>query len=279
MVNSNPSLLRRAVHYLLPYTLPRWRIVRVAAVALLAGAGFELLKPWPLKFVFDYLLMEPASLPAWAIPIVGDSRNWLLLAVCASILLLAGLSGLAAYFHEYHLKRLGEEVAFDLRVGLFGHIQRLSLAFHDSRKTGDMITRVTGDTAAVKELMSSSLLQITTALLTLVGMLAIIVYMDWQLAIVGLVTVPLLWPVVFWFRRRIEHAARNLRSREVEVTSVTQETMSSIRMVKAFGREDYQQQQLCLESSKRVRAGLVAAKLEARYVLAVDIIGARGPGG
>src|SRR3972149_1734149 len=112
MVNSNQFLLRRAVHYLLPYTLPRWRIVVVAAVALLAGAGFELLKPWPLKFVFDYLLMEKASLPAWAIPIVGDSRNWLLLAVCASILLFAGLAWFAASFHENHFKRPGEGGAF-----------------------------------------------------------------------------------------------------------------------------------------------------------------------
>jgi ABC-type multidrug transport system fused ATPase/permease subunit len=248
----------------------------VAAATLVAGSAFDLLKPWPLKFVFDYLLKDQPVLPDWLVPPVGDTRTWSLAGICLVILAVWSLSSLASFLREYLLSRLGEEVAFELRVTVFGHIQRLSLAFHDSRRLGDMMMRVTGDTNSVRELVTGSLLQTGTAVCTVAGMLAIMLCMDWQLAMVGLVTVPILCPVVWRFRKQMEEASKTKRQREVEVSSVTQETMSSLRLVKAFGREEHQQQQFKRESSASVEAGLEAARLEAKYTWAVDVIGSLG---
>ena len=115
-----------------------------------------------------------------------------------------------------------------------------------------------------------------TALLTLLGMLIVMFAMHWQLALVGLVTIPILAPTVWFFRRRIERAARQRRQLESEVTSVTQETMSTIRLVKAMGREAHQQQAFGRESSESAQVGLEEARLEAGYVRMVDFIAALG---
>ncbi len=268
------SVVRRGLRHLAPFVLPRWTMLLVAAIALVTGTAFELLKPWPLKFVFDYLLKGLSFLPDWMVPPGTRSATAMLIVVCGLILALAVLSSTAAYFREYLLARVGEEVAFDLRVALFGHIQRLSLRFHDSRRLGDVITRVTGDIGAVRELATSALLQSVTALLTLLGMLIVMFAMDWQLALVAVCTIPVLCPVVWYYRGRIERASRQRRQREVEVASVTQETMSSIRLVRAFGREAHQQREFGDESSQSAAMGLEVARLEASYVRAVDIIGA-----
>jgi ATP-binding cassette subfamily B protein len=270
------QLIRRVLRHLGPYLVAR-RLMLVGAVAsLLCVTVVEVLKPWPLKFVFDYLLRDRTFLPAWLVPGVGAPQTWLLVFICAFILVIWFLSSLAAYLKEYLLSRLGEEVAFELRVTLFGHLQRLSLGFHDSRRIGDMLTRVTRDADAVRELIGGSLLQWTTALTALVGTLVAMVFLDWQLGLVGVATAGLMAPIELRLRRRIKEASKEKREREVGVSSVTEETMSALRLVRAFGGETYQQQQFGRESSESVKAGVELSRLAAQYVRSVDMISAAG---
>jgi ABC-type multidrug transport system fused ATPase/permease subunit len=264
------------VRHLAPYVLPRWTILVVAGLALLASSAFEVLKPWPIKFVFDYLLKELPFVPQWMLPRGGDGRTWQLVAICVSILAVAALSSMAAFFREYLLKRAGEEFAYDLRVALFRHIQSLSLRFHDTRRIGDMITRVSGDTTSVRNMITESMLEVATASLTVVGMLIVMFRMDWQLALVALISVPVLAPTIWHFRRKIERASKDRRETEVEITSVAQETMSAIRLIKAFGREAWQQKRFGTQSSRSAKVGLQVARAEAGYVWAVDVISAVG---
>jgi ATP-binding cassette subfamily B protein len=253
------------------YVAARWRICVGAAVAVLAGTAADLLKPWPLKFVFDYVLKDIPLWPA-AVNLPGNSRTWMLALVCGLILCAWLLASLSAYFGDFLSNRLAEEVVFELRLAIFSHIQRLSLTYHDDRRIGDLLARVTRDTDAIRDLFGSTWLQWTIAALTLAGTLAVMVSLDWQLALVGAVTVAALSPVQWGLRWQIKEAAKEKREREVEVSSVTQETIGSLRVVKAFGREDFQQQQFDRESAESVRAGIKAARLEATYVRSVDII-------
>jgi ATP-binding cassette subfamily B protein len=268
------QLIRRVLRHLGPYLVARRMMLGGAVMSLICMTAVEVLKPWPLKFVFDYVLRDRSFLPPWLVPAGGASPSWLLAFVCALILLLWFLSSLAAYLKEYLLSRLGEEVAFELRVTLFGHIQRLSLAFHDSRRIGDMLMRVTRDSDAVRELIGGSLLQWATALTALAGTLVVMVFMDWQLGLVGLVTVALMAPIELRLRHRIKDASEEKRDHEVGVSSVTEETMSALRVVRAFGRESYQQQQFGRESSGSVKAGVELSRLAAEYVRSVDMINA-----
>jgi ATP-binding cassette subfamily B protein len=270
------SLLRRSAKYLAPIILPRWTILLVAAVALISGTAFQLIKPWPVKFLIDYLDSGVSFLPEWvSIPGVG-AIGLVLIGICAIILGEAMLSSTAAYFKATLMNRMGEEVAFEIRMALFSHVQRLGLIFHDSKRMGDIITTVTDDTRAIRELATTYVLEVATSVVTLIAMLTVMLVMDWQLALVGMMMVPLLIPAVVYFRRRIENAAKQRRKRESELTSVTQETLASIRLVKTLGREDHQEQEFGRESSKSAELGQKLARLEVGYVRAVDLLAALG---
>ncbi|MCI0588623.1 MAG: ABC transporter ATP-binding protein/permease [Planctomycetes bacterium] len=263
-------ILRRAARHMGPLVLQRWSLLLVAALALVAGVGFDLLKPWPLKFVFDNVLKGVTFLPAWAQPAGVSETTWMLVVICAMIVAAAGISSFAAYFREFLLNRIGEELAFELRVKLFRHVQHLGLAFHDTSRLGDTITRITEDTRSIRELATTAVLQTATALVTVAGILLVMVARDWKLGSVGLLAVAIVGPMVWYFRRRIERASRQRRAREGELTSVTQETMSSIRLVKTLGREAHQQDAFGRQSSESAQIGLEVARLEAAYVRSVD---------
>ena len=266
------TLLGEVVDLVGPYIAERWPICAGAALAVVAGTAADLLRPWPLKLVFDYVLKD---LPLWgnrAHPPIFDSRTWMLLIVCGLIMAAWLLASVAAYLGDYLANRLAEEVVFELRTAIFGHVQRLSLTYHDDRRIGDLLARVTRDTDAIRDLFGSTWLNWTIAALTLTGTVAVMFFLDWQLALVGAITVAALSPVQWTLRRQIKEASKEKRDREVEVSSVTQETIGSLRVVKAFGREDFQQQQFDRESAESVRAGIKAARLEAKYVRSVDIL-------
>jgi len=262
----------RAIPHLAPILAPRWFMLFVAAIALAAAVGFDFLKPWPVKFVIDYVIPGKAFLPAWA-GIQGlDERTWMIIVVCLLVLGSAGMSALAAYMREFMLNRLGEELAFELRMKLFGHVQRLGLGFHDSTRMGDTITRITEDTRSIRDGVTGSVLQISKSSLEIASYLAFMAWKDWKLALVGYLVIPMLGPAVWYFRRRIEKASKKRRKREGELTSVAQETMSSIRLVKTLGREQKQEKQFGKQSSKSAEIGLEVARLEAAYVRTVDMI-------
>jgi ABC-type multidrug transport system fused ATPase/permease subunit len=268
------SLQVRGFKHLYPYVWARRWVLAGAIGAVLGATAVELLKPWPLAFVFDYLLKDLNFLPAWAIPPIGDPRTWLLGFVCALIILISFMSSVSAYFKDFLLYRLGEEIVFELRVALFGHIQRLSLTYHDTSRIGDVLMRISRDAESVRDLVSTSILQWSTASLMLVTTLGVMAYMDWRLSLVGVLTVGLLLPVEFRLRKQIKQATKRKRDREVEVTSVMQETITAMGLVKAFGRERHQETQFGRESSESVRAGIEAARLEAQYVRSVEIVSA-----
>jgi ABC-type multidrug transport system fused ATPase/permease subunit len=266
------SIYRRALPHLAPILAPRWFMLFVAAVALGAAVGFDFLKPWPLKLVIDFVIPGNTFLPAWAQAQGLDARTWMVIVVCALVLGSAGMSALAAYLREFMINRLGEELAFELRMKLFGHVQRLGLGFHDSTRMGDTITRITEDTRSIRDGVTGSVLQISKSSLEIASYLLFMLLSDWELALIGFLVIPMLAPAVWYFRRRIEKASKKRRKREGELTSVAQETMSSIRLVKTLGREGKQEKQFGKQSSKSAEIGLEVARLEAAYVRTVDVI-------
>jgi ABC-type bacteriocin/lantibiotic exporter with double-glycine peptidase domain len=262
----------RAIPHLAPILAPRWFMLVAAAIALVAAVGFDFLKPWPVKLVIDHVIPGKTFLPAWARVQELDDRTWMVIVVCLLILGAAGMSALAAYLREFMLNRLGEELAFELRMKLFGHVQRLGLGFHDSTRMGDTITRITEDTRSIRDGVTGSVLQVSKSSLEIASYLLFMAWADWHLALVGFLVIPMLGPTVWYFRRRIEKASKKRRKREGELTSVAQETMSSIRLVKTLGREQKQEKQFGKQSSRSAEIGLEVARLEAAYVRTVDII-------
>src|SRR5205814_10035820 len=159
---------------------------------------------------------------------------------------------------------------------LYSHIQRLSLSFHDRIRTGDLISRVTSDIDAVQSFISTVLLGILVNILTLLGMMLVMLYLNWAFTVIALLVAPALFFVIYHYTHRIKRASRAMRRQEGEVVSVLEEVLSSIRVVKAFAREDYEQKRFERESRESVEKALRARNFKAKPPPLVEIIVAAG---
>ncbi len=155
----------------------------------------------------------------------------------------AGISGRRYQFlrRESTSPPASVNACHDLRRTLYNHIQRLSLAEYDKTQTGDLISRVTSDINAVQDLNNSALLGIVVNVLTLVGMAGVMFYINWRFTLIALSIAPALFAVVYYLTRRIKKASREVRKKESELVSIVQEVLTSVRVVKAFAREDFKE--------------------------------------
>jgi ATP-binding cassette, subfamily B, bacterial len=239
----------------------------------------NLLEPWPLKVVLDNVLRtRPPQgwLNKWILATFGDNKLGVLNFAALAVLAIAVVGAGCSYVEKYVTTSVGQWVTHDLRRTLYSHIQRLSLAYHDHKRTGDLISRVTGDIDAIQSFIVSGLLDSMINCITLVGMLGVMLYLNWRFTLVALSVAPFLFLVVFSYTRRIKKASREVRKKEGEIVSVMQEVLSSIHVVKAFAREDYEQKRLEEESLEGVEIGLRARSLKAKLAPLVEVIVAVG---
>ena len=183
---------------------------------------------------------------------------------------------LCTYAEKYLTTNVGQWVGHDLRRTLYTHVQRLSLAYHDQQPTGDLISRVTVDIDAIQSFIVSGLLSILVDTLTLVGMIIVMFCVNWQFTLIALSVVPPLFIIVNTYTRKVKKASREVRKKEGRMISVVSEVVSSIRVVKAFSREDYEVRRFEGESLEAVEAALAARSLKARLVPIVNIVTAIG---
>jgi subfamily B ATP-binding cassette protein MsbA len=237
-----------------------WRTLSFALIAVIGESFTDLLEPWPLKIVFDYVFGSK-PLPDWLASIVS---------------FIAVFGAISSYIEKYLTTSVGQWVMHDLRRVLYSHIQRLSLSYHDQKRTGDLISRCTTDIDAVQSLISQVLLGMLVNILTLIGMMAVMLYLNWAFTVIALLVAPALFFVVYHYTHRIKNASRAMRRQEGEVVSVLEEVLSSIRVVKAFAREDYEQKRFERESRESVEKALQARNFKAKLPPLVEVIVAAG---
>jgi subfamily B ATP-binding cassette protein MsbA len=250
----------------------------VAFLAVAVAAGTELLEPWPLKIVLDYLL-QGRHLPGWAMVVVGwigkDKLAVLNFAVVA-VAVIAIVGAASSYLETWLTTTIGQRIMHELRRTVYSHIQRLSLAEYDEKRTGDLIGRVTDDIESVQDFVTTALLGIVTNIFTLVGMIGIMLYMNWRFTLISLAIAPVLFAAVLFLTRKIKSASRDVRKKESELVSTVQEVFSSIRVVKAFAREDYEQRRFERQSLENIETALKAQSLKMKLSPVVEIIVAIG---
>src|SRR2546430_2468396 len=257
---------------------PHWLTLTFAFIAVIGESFTDLLEPWPLKIVFDYVFGSK-RMPDWLAGMVGwigvDKLSILNFAVLI-VLAIAIVGALSSYFEKYLTTSVGQWVMHDLRRVLYSHIQRLSLSFHDHKRTGDLISRVTTDIDAVQSLISNVLLGLLVNVLTLFGMMLVMLYLNWAFTLIALMVAPGMFLVVYHYTHRIKSASRAMRQQEGEVVNVLEEVLSSIRVVKAFAREDYEQKRFERESRESVEKALQARNVKAKLPPIVEMIVACG---
>jgi ATP-binding cassette subfamily B protein len=257
---------------------PHWKTLVIAFVAVIGGSLADLLEPWPLKLVLDYVLSSKHT-PGWIVSVsswLGEGKPAILNLAVTAILAIALAGAVSSYTENYLTTSVGQRVMHDLRRMLYHHIQRLSLAYHDQKQTGDLISRVTSDIDAIQSLISSVLLGMLANILTLIGMIGVMLYLNWKFTLIALSIAPLLFLVVYSFTRRIKQASRAVRKKEGALVSVLQEVLSSMLVVQAFTREDYEERRFEKQSLESVEMALRARSLKARLPPLVEIIVAVG---
>ena len=194
--------------------------------------------------------------------------------ITVALVVLTMLNSFCDSLAEIYLAQGGRKVGFNMRVFLYGHLQKLSLSFHSQSRTGDILTRVTSDVAAVENFIIGNLSDFVGSALALVVRMAAIFWIAWQVGVVALIIIPLMGLISNYFSNLIKTASKKLRSSEGDLASAAQEMLASIRVVQVYGQGDYEQSMFSGQSQKAMNAALEAATYQARFSWVISVFGA-----
>jgi ATP-binding cassette, subfamily B, bacterial len=258
---------------------PHRKALALGVLAAIGDGAANLLDPVPLKIVLDNVLKSKAP-TGWlnnlVFSIAGPDKFHIIAVAAIAVVVIAVFGAVCTYSEKLLTTTVGQWVMHDLRQTLYFHIQRLSLAYHDQKSTGDLISTVTSDIDSIQTFITQGLLDTLINVLTLTGMVTVMFFINWRFTLIALSVAPVLAVVVFKYTRSIRKASREVRKKEGEMVSVIQEVLSSMRVVKAFAREEYEAHRLEEESLENVEIALRARAMKARLSPLVEVIVAAG---
>jgi ATP-binding cassette, subfamily B, bacterial len=258
-----------------PFLKPRRRGLLLALVILLLETVTSLSQPWPLALSIDYVLTDNKPLPDVVPDFLADDAL-LLAGIAFLIVLIFTVTRTVASIRRYLLQRLGQETVFDMREALYSKVHALGLDYHGKKRTGDTITRVTSDVKEVRSMLVDSVVEVFSSVMILLGMMVVMLWLDWQLTLLALVTVPFLFLAVSRYRKALIARMRIVRTREGAIASVMQEAITGIRAVKLFAREEDEMERFRVESRESLRASVDSAVIEAKFSTVLGIVGGLG---
>ena len=262
-----------------PFAKPFWRHTTGAFLLSLVGMPLALMTPLPLKIGVDSLVSS-RPIPGWFNTLFflgpAPSLTRLLVSVAAFAVILTLLvqiqEGAASFLGTYTSQRL----ILRFRTMLFRKAQRLSLSYHDRRGTSDSTYRIQYDASAIDGITTDGLYPLITSLFTLIAMIVVTMRLDFKLSLVGLTVTPLMLICSHYWRRKMRVRWRELKRLESSALSVLQEALGAIRVVKAFGREDYEEQRFESRSERSVKARLEITLHQSAYSFVIATLTALG---
>ncbi len=213
---------RRLLEYLWPY----WRVLLIAIVCMLFVAASNLILPWVIKDVVDRVLM--------------DKDVYMLYWVIAAILIVFLIRGITTFGHRFLMGYIGQRVITDLRYSLYKHLQKLSISYYDKRRTGEIMSNLTNDIAALQSAIVENFVSLVQEGLIFIGSFISMVYLQWKLTILCLVIVPLVTGTIRFFGRKLHNSGRTVQEKLADVTSMLQETIQGVRIIRSFNRTDFE---------------------------------------
>ena len=238
------SIYRRVVRYYQPF----WAETILGLFLSVVGIGLNLLKPWPFKIIVDDYLRPGAAAGA-------DWRTWVPL-LCLALVGIQFLWGIINWITNYLFVKIGLQALLKLRTDLYSYLQSLSLRFHDARRSSDSSFRVAYDSQSIQTIYNKGFTNIFGSVITLIGTFVIMLRLDWQLTLVSLGVVPLVVGAIYIFAHRIRRESTSIQEQESAVLAQAQEGLSSIRMVHAFGREEFEVRQFQEQARQSLQANL-----------------------
>jgi len=238
------SIYRRVLRYYRPFL---GQTIFGLCLALI-GIGLNLLKPWPFKIIVDDFLRAGSAIrPDW--------RYWVLL-LCLALIGIQLLWGIINWITNYLFVKIGLQALLKLRTDLYSYLQSLSLKYHDARRSSDSSFRVAYDSQSIQTIYNKGFTNIFSSIITLIGTFVIMLRLDWQLTLFSLGIVPLVVGAIYVFAHRIRRESTSIQEQESAVLAQAQEGLSSIRMVHAFGREEFEVRQFQQQARQSLQANL-----------------------
>ena len=249
---------RRLLMYMKPY-LGR---LALAVFCIIMASGANLYLPWIIKDMIDKVL--------------SGGNMGMLNFICISIVVVFAFRGFFYYWQSYLVSYIGQRVVADVRAVMFKKFQRMPMAYFDKHQTGETMSYVTNDVAAVQSALVDNLIELFTEAAILIGSIILMLYIDWKLTLLTLVTVPMVGYAMKIFGRKIKSAGTLIQEKMADITSLLQESISSIRIVKSFVREEYEIKRFGIENELNFQASLKNAKLTSRLTPTVEFLAALG---
>lgn len=248
----------RLLEYIKPY-IPR---MIVAIFCIIMAASANLYVPWILRDVIDEVL---------------TTKNMSLLnTIAIGIVIVFFLRGIFFYGQTYLMSYIGQKVIIDLREAVYRHLQRLSLSYYEKRQTGKIMSYITNDVAAVQSALVESMIEMVTEGMTLIGSLGVMFYLHWKLSLLTLITLPLVGQAINVFGKKLRTSSTAVQERAADITSVLQETISSVRIIKSFAREDYEIARFTKENTHNFRAQMKNSQIMATLTPVIEFLAAIG---
>ncbi len=256
--------LRRILARFGPYIRPHKSLVIGSMLALIAEVVLRVLEPIPLKFVIDLVSGTKHSHGRVFLSWVQNLDSSTILALSAlAIVVLTGLRTLADYANTIGFALIGNRVLTQVRNELYRHLQGLSLSFHTRARSGDLILRVMSDVNMVKDVAVTAALPLLASGLIFVGMVGVMFWLQWKLALVALAFLPLLWFWTFRLGRRIQQAARKQRKRESAMAASAAEAIGAIKIVQTLCLEGVFADSFLRRNKKSMKEDVKGARLSA----------------
>jgi ABC-type multidrug transport system fused ATPase/permease subunit len=247
----------------------------IVLTAMVIETAMSLAAPWPLKVVLDNAL-GGHPLPGWLrwVHDLGLPESGMGLAAFAGIatVFIAAIGAAASYVDNYYTESVGQWVAHDLRTRIYDHLTRLSLSYYDKEQSGALLSTITNDVSTVQDFASSATLDILVDVMTIVGMLAIMFWLNWDFALIAVGVTPFLLLFVARFKKAVKNATREVRKKQSDIVSVVEQGLGSMRMVKAYGRQDLEAERMDVASRATVDAALKARRIKSLLSPVVTVV-------
>jgi ABC-type multidrug transport system fused ATPase/permease subunit len=248
----------------------------IILLAMLLQMVTTVATPWPLKIVLDNVVGEH-KLPRWLDDFLrpfmhGGTKMEIAAAAAIALVLIVVLGAVASYVANYCTTSVGQWVANDLRIRTYDRLQHLSLNYYNTHEMGTLLSTITADVQTIQGFASSSTLGIVVDLLTIVGMLAIMFWLNWDFTLIAVAVTPFMLLIISRFKKAVKKATKEVRKEQSKIVDVVQQGLQSMKVVKAFGRQDLEQEELSEVSKATVEAALKARRVKALLAPMVNVI-------
>ena len=255
------GMARLVFDLILPYR--GW--LTVVLIAMLIETAMSIAAPWPLKIIIDNVVGKQL-LPGFLVWLrdfsFGEKTMALAGIAAAGTVLIAAIGAIASYIDNYYTESVAQYVANDLRQRLYHHLHRLSLRYYDTHQTGNLLSTITSDVSTIQSFASTTFLSILVDSLTIVGMVGVMLYLNFDFALVAVGVTPFLLLFVARFKTAVKKATHEVRRHQTDMVAVVQQGLESVRSVKAFGRQEMEEGRLREASMETVQAALKARRVK-----------------